>query len=180
VLLVPARIPPHKPAGEDPGAEHRLRMCELLIEGAEGLSIGVQELERDGPSYSVDTLKAIHASYPGAQLTFIVGADTASTLPSWREPVRILELADLAVAGRSGSVRRGVLDTLAGLGAAAPADRPLDARVSFLDMPEVEISSSMARARAARGEPIADIVGPAVAEYIAGHGLYRAPAGVAG
>ena len=132
------------------------------------------EIERGGPSYTVDTLQAIHSSHPDAQLTFILGADTASTLPSWREPARVLELADLAVAARTGSDRDGVLDTVAPLLAAGLA-RARDSRpagVRFLHMPTIEVSSSMVRERAAGGAPIEELVGGAVARYIHEHGLY--------
>ncbi len=175
VLMMPAHIPPHKPTEEDPGAEHRLRMCRLSVADAAGLSVCALEVERGGPSYTVDTLQAIHASHPDARLTFIVGADTAATLPAWREPAKLLELADLAVAARRGSGQRGVLDTVAPLLAARPpaaSDRS-SARIRFLDMPAMDVSSSMARERVAGGDPIEDLVGPAVASYIAEHGLYR-------
>jgi len=178
VVLMPARLAPHKPAAEDPGPEHRLRMCELLLEGQRSLSACALELEREGPSYTVDTLTTIHASHQQAQLTFIMGADTARTLPSWREPSRLLQLTDLAVAARPSSARRGVLEIVARLSAGSGAQRPAAERVHFLDMPAIEISSSMARARAARGEPIEDLVGPPVAQYIAEQGLYRSRAEV--
>ncbi len=188
VLLVPAHTAPYKaggerrsrgpdgpsgPGGRDPGPEHRLRMCELAVRDHDGLSVCAIEIERGGLSYTVDTLRALHDSHPQAQLTFIVGADTASTLGSWREPERLLELADVAVAARAplgaqaGAARRRVLDAVAGIGAAA-------ARVRFLEMPAIEVSSSMVRRRVAGGEAVDDLVGPAVAGYIAEHGLYRA------
>jgi nicotinate-nucleotide adenylyltransferase len=178
VLLMPAHIPPHKTAGEDPGPEDRLRMCRLAVEDADGLSACGLEIERGGPSYTVDTLKAIHASHPDAELTFIVGADTARTLASWREPVKLLELAHLAVAARTGSARRQVLDTVVGL---VDGDgQALAAGVKFLEMPTIEISSSMVRRCVARQEPIDEFVGPAVARYIAESGLYRAGTEAAG
>jgi nicotinate-nucleotide adenylyltransferase len=179
VLMMPARIPPHKPAEEDPGPEHRLRMCRLLVEGVDGLSVCELEIERGGPSYTVDTLQAIHSSHPDAQLTFIVGADTASTLPAWREPARLLELAGLAVAARTGSDRDDVLETVTPLLAAGLQGASVDgrARIRFLDMPPIEVSSSMVRERSARGDTVDDLVGGAVASYIHEHGLYtkRAP-----
>jgi nicotinate-nucleotide adenylyltransferase len=162
VLIVPTHTPPHKPHAEDPGPQHRLRMCQLAFDDEPGLSVCAVEIERGGPSYSVDTLQQIHASHPHAELTFIVGADTARTLPSWREPAKLLELAHLAVATRAGSPRTQVLDVLA-------ADS-----VSFLEMAPIEVSSSMARARAGHGQPISELVGPAVAAYIAKHQLYGA------
>jgi len=187
VLLMPAHIPPHKLAAEDPGPEHRLAMCRLLVEGEEGLSVCALEIERTGPSYSVDTLRAIHASHPDVELTFIVGADAARTLPSWREPAKLLELASLAVALRSGSAREQVLDQVAslapssggGAGAGPVAAAGRSGTVGFLDMPPIEISSSMVRESVARGEPIEDLVGPAVAGYVAEHGLYRSATGAA-
>ena len=174
---MPAHIPPHKGTEEDPGAEHRLRMCRLCVAGLDGLSVCALEIERGGPSYTVDTLQAIHSSHPNAELTFILGADTASTLPLWREPARLLELADLAVAARTGSDRESVLETVAGLrasGRPGTGDRP-PSGVRFLHMPTIEVSSSMARERAGRGAPIEDLVGRAVAGYIREHGLYSGP-----
>ncbi len=172
---MPARIPPHKGSADDPGPAHRLRMCRLAVADAEGLSVCVLELERAGPSYTLDTLRAMHASQPDAELTFIMGADTAATLPSWREPREVLGLARLAVAARSGTARRRVLDVLADLGAGGRESAAAGAAVSFLDMPAIEASSSMVRERVLRGEPIDDLVGAAVAGYIAEQGLYRAP-----
>jgi len=177
VLLVPANIAPNKPAGEDPGPQHRLRMCRLALDGATGLSVCAAEIERGGLSYTVDTLESLHASHPNAGLTFVVGADAASTLGSWREPAKLLELAQLAVAARAGSARQRVLDALAAIWPADGGAREpgaLAERVSFLEMPAVEVSSSIVRACAANGEPIEQLVGAAVAGYIAEHRLYRA------
>jgi nicotinate-nucleotide adenylyltransferase len=188
VLLVPAHTAPYKAAGEagsgrpsalDPGPAHRLRMCQLALAGEPGLSVCAVEIERGGLSYTVDTLRSIHASHSDAELTFIVGADTASTLGSWREPAQLLELARLAVATRAGATHERVLDALAGIpripraGAESDGERPSAAtRVSFLEMPAIEVSSSMTRERLARGEAVDALVGPAVAGYIAEHHLY--------
>jgi nicotinate-nucleotide adenylyltransferase len=169
---MPAHTSPHKAAAPDPGPEHRLRMCELLVRHSPGISACALELERGGTSFTVDTLSAIHASHPDAELTFIVGADTASTLPAWREPARLLELADLAVAARAGTSRQDVLRTLASVSPGL-ADEPATAAVSFLELPVIEISSSAARRRAAMGEPIEDLVGADVASYVAEQRLYR-------
>jgi nicotinate-nucleotide adenylyltransferase len=157
-------------AGGDPGPEHRLRMCRLAAEGEQGLSVSAVEVERGGLSYTVDTLRSIHASHPHSQLTLIVGADTASTLGSWREPAELLELAQLAVATRDGTAPQGVLDALAAVTSTAGG---ADLTVSFLDMPPIEVSSSQVRERVVHGEPVDQLVGPAVARYIAEHGLYR-------
>jgi nicotinate-nucleotide adenylyltransferase len=172
VLLTPVLVPPHKPAMWDPGPEHRLAMCRLAVQDVPDVEVCTLELQRPGPSYTVDTLRGIHAENPDAELTLIVGADMASTLGSWREPGEILRLSRLAVAEREGSVRRDVCEALAPLGARE--------RVVFLEMAPREVSSSLVRRRIAAGEPIEGLVGGAVAAYVAEHRLYgRRPAGTA-
>jgi len=178
VMLMPAHIPPHKQAAADTAAEQRLQMCALLAEDSEGISASALEIERGGASYTVDTLRAVHAKHPKARLTFILGADTACTLASWREPAQLLELADLAVATRSGSSRAAVLDTVAAL-TGPPREGEVGARVRFLEMGPIEVSSSMVRKRVAHGEPIEELVGAALARYISTQDLYRASIGAA-
>ncbi|HEY4812713.1 MAG TPA: nicotinate-nucleotide adenylyltransferase [Solirubrobacteraceae bacterium] len=185
VLLVPTHTAPYKSSGlgtaaDDPGPQHRLRMCQLAVIDEHGLAVSAVEVERGGLSYTVDTLRSIHATHPHAQLTFIVGADTASTLGSWREPQQLLELAQLAVATRDGTARQRVLDALdAAQSTAAGGDSDGSSHAStgesvrFLQMPAIEVSSSAVRQRVAQGEAIDQLVGPAVAGYIAEHGLYR-------
>ena len=172
VLLMPAHSIGHKRAGADPGAdpgaEHRLRMCRLLVEEASdagGVSACALEVERGGSTYTVDTLEELHGRHPRAGLTLIMGADTARTLPGWREPARLLALADLAVARRTSAGDQAVLQSVS---------RP--ERVRFLHTPLLEVSSSAVRERLARGEHVDDLVGGAVADYIAQHRLYRARA----
>lgn len=172
VLLMPVHTPPHKTAGADPGPEHRLRMCRLAVAGVEGVEASGLEVGRGGASYTVDTLSAIHAEHPDAGLSFIVGADTARTLGSWREPERLLSLTSLVVATRRGSSQEQVLETLLGLGSAG---EQACERLRFLEMAPIEISSSAVRERVAEGGPVQELVGPAVAAYIAEHDLYRTP-----
>jgi nicotinate-nucleotide adenylyltransferase len=174
VLLMPAHRPPHKVSSELPSPEQRLRMCELLVADAQGVSASALEIERGGASYTVDTLQALHAMHPEARLTFIMGADTACTLGSWHEPAQLLELAELAVATRSGASRDQVLATVAAI-ADLPRSAGTDSKVCFLEMGPIEVSSSLVRERVARGESIAQLVGPAVAGYIAAQDLYRTP-----
>jgi nicotinate-nucleotide adenylyltransferase len=172
LLLIPAHVSPYKPSARDPGPEHRLRMCRLATNGEPGLSVSAIEIERGGSSFTVDTLRAIRATHPDAELTLIMGADTARTLPAWREPGAILELAAVAVAARTGSATREVLETLTEVSGRAG--------VRFLEMPPIELSSSLVRERVARREPVEQLVGSAVARYIEQHGLYRSAEGAAG
>jgi len=168
VVLMPAGQPPHKQIAADPGAQARLAMCEAAVAGEQRFAVSRLELERDGRSYTVDTLRALHDQHPQDDLTFIVGGDMARSLPTWREPEAVLELATLAVAERAGSERediRGELRALRG----ASGDR-----VRFFEMPRIDVSSSLVRERVAGGRPIRYLVPDAVADAIAQNGWYRA------
>ncbi len=105
VLLVPVHTPPHKEAPEDPGVEARVELCELAVAGDPRLGVSRVDADAPGVSWTVDTLNRLHDRHPEHALTFIVGGDMARSLPSWREPEAILELAELGVAER-GAVRR--------------------------------------------------------------------------
>jgi nicotinate-nucleotide adenylyltransferase len=164
VVLVPAGDPPHKRVPGDPGPEHRLAMCELAAEDETWLSVSGIEVGRPGPSYTVDTLRQVHANHPGDELTFIVGGDMAWSLPSWREPKAILGLARLAVAERSGVRREDLRERL---GSLCGADR-----IEFIDMPRLDISSSDIRRRVVGGRPIRHLVPGRVASYLEQRRLY--------
>ena len=165
VLLVPVHTPPHKEATADPGVEHRIELCRRAVAGDERLGVSRVEADRPGPSYTVDTLRGLHDETPHDELTFIMGGDMAYSLPTWREPEAVLELATLAVAEREGVGREDIVARLAGLRGAAE-------RVRFFDMPRVDVSSSLVRARLAAGQPVRYLVPDAVAAHLARTGLY--------
>lgn len=163
---MPAHTPPHKPAAADAATpEQRLAMCRLAAEGADRVRACALEVRRGGPSYTVDTLQEIRDANPNAALTLIVGADMALTLTRWRQPQRLLELADLAVAQRSGAGGEQVMAALAPL-------KPDRARVKFLAMRPIDISSSAVRERFAAGASPDGMVTAEVASYIADQHLY--------
>jgi nicotinate-nucleotide adenylyltransferase len=166
VVLMPVSVPPHKEAADDPGAEHRLEMCRLAVAKDDRLAVSRLELDRPGPSYTADTLRAIHESAPGDDLTFIVGGVMAHSLPTWREPEAVLELATVAVAERSGTRRADIEQRLADLGGAD--------RIRFFAMPRIDISSSDVRRRVRDRRPIRYLVPDEVVHYIGAEGLYRA------
>jgi nicotinate-nucleotide adenylyltransferase len=169
VDFMPVAVPPHKEADEDPGAGARLELCRLAVAGDDRLGVCTLEVDRGGASYTVDTLRELHAREPEQELTFIVGGDMAHSLPAWREPEAILSLARLAVAEREGVGREDIAARL----------EPLHGgdRVVFFDMPRIDISSSNVRRRVADGRPIRYLVPDAVAAAIAEHDLYRQAAG---
>jgi nicotinate-nucleotide adenylyltransferase len=167
VLFMPVAVPPHKEATEDPGAEHRFELCRLAVRDDERFAVSALEIERGGPSYTVDTLGALRERHPEDELIFIAGGDMAASLPTWREPERVLELADFAVAERRGAVREDVIERWRALGSAVRREP------HFLDMPRVDVSSSEIRRRVREGRPIRYLVPDAVAGYIEARGLYR-------
>ncbi|MBA2261614.1 MAG: nicotinate (nicotinamide) nucleotide adenylyltransferase [Solirubrobacterales bacterium] len=164
VWLLPVASPPHKDIAGDPGPEARLELCRLAVGDDDRLGVSDLEVRRGGPSYTADTLRELHARAPEDELTFIVGGDMALSLPTWREPEAVLELATVAVAQRSGAARQDIVDRLAGIGAAD--------RVRFFDMPRLDVSSSEVRARVADGRPIRYLVPDAVAAHIEQRGIY--------
>lgn len=169
VVFMVAGIPPHKrESEEDPGAEHRLAMCERAVAGDERFEASSLEIERAGPSYTVDTLEELHNQAPDSELFLIVGGDVAAGLRSWREPERVLSLARLAVAKRRGTARTAVDEALAELEGGD--------RTRFFRMPRIAISSTMVRRRVQADQPIRYLVPDAVASYIAEHRLYGGPA----
>jgi nicotinate-nucleotide adenylyltransferase len=172
VVLMPVHTPPHKEAREDPGPDVRLALCQAAIGGDEELDVSALEIERGGPSYTVDTLRALHESREGDDLTFIVGGDMASSLPSWREPEAVLELARVAVAERDEHRRHEIAERVGGL-------RGAQERIVFFTMPRLDIASSDIRRRVAERRPIRWLVPGEVADEIERHGLYGAVAGKA-
>jgi nicotinate-nucleotide adenylyltransferase len=165
VVLMPVFIPPHKVLDDDPGAEARYDLCRLAVAKDERFAVSRIELDRGGPSYTVDTLRTIHAGSPGDDLTFIVGGDVAQGLPSWREPEAVLDLATIAVAEREGIRRQDIAERVSAL--------PGAGRLVFFDFPRMDISSSQVRRRVREGRPIRYLVPDDVARVIGARGYYR-------
>jgi nicotinate-nucleotide adenylyltransferase len=165
VMLIPARMPPHKPVEDEPGAEHRLELCRCAVNGDGRFVVSDLEMARSGPSFTIDTLVELNRKAPDHELFLIVGGDVAAGLPSWREPERVLSLATVAVAKRRGTSRVRVEEALRQLAGGN--------RAVFFRMPRIAISSTLVRRRVALGQPIKYIVPDAVADYIARHHLYR-------
>jgi nicotinate-nucleotide adenylyltransferase len=164
VIVMPARIPPHKPVEDEPGPEHRLELCRVAVQGDERFEVSDLECARSGPSYTVDTLEALHAQTPDSELFLIVGGDIAAGLTSWHQPERVLSLATLAVARRRGTSRRAIDDALNALKGGE--------RARFFHMPRIAISSTMLRDRVRAGRCVRYYVPDAVAAYIERHHLY--------
>jgi nicotinate-nucleotide adenylyltransferase len=167
VLFIPARVPPHKPVTDEPGVDHRLEMCRLAVNGDERFAVSELEVQRDGPSYTVDTLMELKTRAASNELVLILGGDIAAGLPHWHRAERVLELCIPAITMRPGTSREQVDEALRRLGAGE--------RAQFFEMPEIGVSSTRLRERVRAREPIRYLVPDAVAEHIERAGLYRGP-----
>ena len=161
-MWVPAQQSPHKvdhaPA---PGAD-RVGMLRLLAAGEPRFSIDPRELDRAGPSYTVDTLRELHAERPGTRWWLVIGQDQYARFDTWHDWREILALAGLAVAARDGERVR-----------AAPGLSGIPHALRIVEMPALPHSASTVRSRAAAGLDVTALVGTPVARYIADHHLYR-------
>jgi nicotinate-nucleotide adenylyltransferase len=169
VWWVPTASAPHKRHLPAASARHRTEMLQLALGGHDAMHVSLLEIERSGVSYTVDTLTAIRAARPDAELFLLLGADALADLPHWREPDRICALAIPVAVRRAGS--------------ADPCYEPLRAVVTpqrlavfqqyQVTMPLVGLASSDIRARVAQGSSIRFRTPRAVEKYIQTHGLYR-------
>jgi nicotinate-nucleotide adenylyltransferase len=154
IVFIPAKRAPLKDQGPVAGEADRLAMVELAIAGEPRFSVSQVELDRDGPSYTVETLERLAGA---DELFLILGGDALAALPRWKDPDRIRQLATLIVAERPGTPERAANGSI----------------VAF-DAPRIDISSREIRARAARGRSLRYLVPDPVWRHIEARGLYRA------
>ncbi len=156
VLFVPCARQPFKEVGPIAAASHRAAMLRAAIAGHPRFSLETLELDRPAPSYTVDTLRALRARWPGERLVLLVGADAAAELPRWRDAAEVARIAEVAVMTRPGCPE---------------VSSPLVRHV--VATPAIEISVRDIRARCLAGKSVRYLVPEAVAEYIEKHRLYQ-------
>ena len=167
VLLLPAGQPYLKADVPILPAEHRLEMLQLAIAGKPCFKLSTIEVEREGPTYTVDTIAELRQQFNGEdELFFIIGWDKLAELPEWRQPSRLISLCRLVAVPRVGYP----LPNLDSLEEAIPG---LSQRVVMLDKPEIDVSASMIRERVHQGLSISGLVPEAVERYIKERELYR-------
>jgi len=166
VLFTPAGAPWRKAGQELSPREDRLAMVRLAVADNPHFAVSTLEVEREGPSYTAETLIALHEQLPDdSEIFFLLGQDSLADLPNWRQPQRIISLARLAVAART-AWQPAEADAL-------EKEVPgISQRLVWLDMSRIDISSTAVRDRVQRGLSIRCWVPPAVEEYIRQHGLY--------
>ena len=161
IVFVPNGIPPHKGKVLSGDKEVRYEMVRLAVESIPEFDVSRIEVDREGPSYTIDTIRALKQDYPQG-ICFIVGADRLLKLDTWREPHELLRSVPFVIAPRSG-VSLDVFDV-------SPFR---EAVIVPLEMEDVDLSSSALRERIHSGESIREWVPRQVAEYIEEHKLYR-------
>jgi nicotinate-nucleotide adenylyltransferase len=159
VVFVPAGEPPHRARPAADGLD-RYAMVALATASHRAYVPSDIELRREGPSYTVETVAALKAAHPGAEVVLIVGSDNLPTIAEWREPERLLALCEVAVVERPGAAP------------AAPGGVP-PGRLHRLDGPALPIASRDLRERVRSGRSVRHLVPDGVADYIEKRGLYR-------
>ena len=182
VVFIPAANPPHKKPQAITAWHHRRRMLDLACGGGSGYYVTSLEAERRGLSYSVDTLHALKDYFPSeTELFFIIGSDSFVDLPTWKEPERLMEFANLVVVSRWSQDATAMENILSRF---FPAYRAVDAEniyrrgkyhgaIILLDMAPVAISATGVRESVRQEKSIRELVPAAVAAYIEENGLYR-------
>jgi nicotinate-nucleotide adenylyltransferase len=177
ILFIPAHDPPHRPIDPRASAFHRFALVSLAIEGVDGYRVSDMELRRDGPSYTVTTLRALHADgWMPSQLYFVLGADAFAEIHTWYAFPDVLDCANFVVISRPGApaVGRGPRPVRRSLGEGGSGPGSTGTGVYHVEARTRDVSSTTIRARLAAGESIDDLVPTAVARHISAHQLYGA------
>ena len=164
VTLMPMGEAPHREITADPGRDVRFELAEAAAAADERMTASRLEVDREGPSFTVDTLAELREQEPDDELFWILGGDQAGTLRQWREPERVLELCTIAATERGTWRRAGIFVEAAHLRHSE--------RLVFFEMPPIGVSSTLVRRRVARGQPIRYFVPDAVADLVESRGLY--------
>lgn len=167
VLFMVAAVPPHKMGQVIASEEDRYEMVKLGISGMEGFSASRLELDRKGPSYTLDTLRELKQKHPEDEFYFILGGDSLFQIHTWYHPEEFIPLCKFIVFARGDDDKREMLCRCQDLESA------YHSQFILVDMPVSNVSSTEIRQLAAQGKPIDGYVPEAVAKYIAQKGLYR-------
>ncbi len=163
VVFVPTGQPWQKSERDVSAAEHRYLMTVIATASNPRFTVSRVDIDRGGPTYTVDTLHDLHARFPDSDLYFITGADALGEIFTWRHADELFDLAQFVGCTRPGYEMAS--ETLEGI----PTDR-----VTILEIPALAISSTDCRERRGRGEPVWYLVPDGVVQYIAKHDLYSA------
>ena len=161
VVFVPTGQPWQKADRDVSEAEHRYLMTVVATASNPRFTVSRVDVDRSGPTYTIDTLRDLAAVYPDADLYFITGADAMTALLGWRDHEQLFDLAQFVGCTRPGHELDA--EALKGM----PAER-----ITLIEIPALAISSTDCRSRRARGEPVWYLVPDGVVQYISKHDLY--------
>ena len=176
VQLVPAHVPPHRAVGPRASTLHRFAMAAIAALEEPGWTVSDVEIERDGPSFMYDTLRAAHArGLAPSQIFFISGADAFAEIATWSRYPAVLDLAHFVVVARPGTTLAAIASRLPDLAdrmrAVADVDREPGTAILLVAAATPDVSSTVIRGRAAKGYSLAGLVPPRVEQYIRRQGL---------
>lgn len=168
-ILIPSASPPHKTGGDLAGAEARLDMVRLAVEGEPGFDVSDVEIRRSGPSYTIHTVEHFRQhTDPDTQLCWIIGADTLPELHTWYRIEEIVEACRIVTAVRPGFDE----PDLASLAGVLPEHQIKALHEGILQTPRIDISATQIRRRLRAGQSIRYLVPESVEQYIREHGIY--------
>ncbi|MCI6858936.1 MAG: nicotinate-nucleotide adenylyltransferase [Eubacterium sp.] len=165
ILIMPTKNPYYKKISNSVTEEDRVRMVELAIEDNPHFHLSTEELDREGATYTVETLSHLTRNHPNCSYYFIMGADSLYHIESWKQPEEILRMATIVVAGRAGtgSSLNSQIEYI---------ENKYEATIFRLNSPVLEISSNDIRRRVEEGESIRYLLPANVEQYIKAHNLY--------
>lgn len=166
ILIMPTKNPYYKKISNSVTEEDRVAMVELAIEDNQHFRLSKEELDREGTTYTVETLSHLTKKHPDYKYYFIMGADSLYHIESWKEPEQILKMATIVVAGRAGtgSSLSSQIEYI---------ENKYDSEIFRLNSPVLEISSNDIRRRVRDGESIRYLLPKKVVDYIYQHNLYK-------
>ncbi len=170
VWFLPCGQSPHKPRGPVASGKQRVEMLEFAVAGDSRFRVCRIELDRPGPSYTVETLRQLRSEQSGCELFFLMGSDSLADLPTWREPLAILELATIVAVNRGHRPPPDLIMLESQLG---PIVRD---RVTLVSMPAIDISATELRERARTGQSLRFRTPRAAEEYLRQNRLYGSDA----
>lgn len=166
VLFIPAALPPHKQFLSHTSGQIRAEMLALALSGYPEFAVDSRELRRDGPSWTVDTLRELKAEFPGAELFLLMGADSLRDLMTWKSPQTIAELAHIVVCNRPGipvPLKEQILEWVG---------QPIANRVIAVGVSGIDVAATELRQRARTGRSLRFRTPRAVEVYIRQHKVY--------
>lgn len=169
IMLVPSRIPPHRQDPVGASGEHRYAMASLAAALRRGWTASRIEIDRDGPSYSYDTLAELGTTHESTQIFFILGADAFAEIATWSRYPAVLDLANFVVVSRPGITLDSLRERVPSAFSVRPAAKT---RVILVEATTPDISSTDIRRRVCAGQSLSHLVPDSVAQYITTHRLY--------